>query len=267
MTFGNNGVAQGDLQFTYHSQFAVGIAAARQEWYDVDYRTLAILIDGWASRPRVWETDTYSDQGEVKKKKKKTTQCRVPSATRSFPPSQWVQGSGLGEAWRQMEMLQANGKTKSIGVSNYRIMDLEETLKGAEVVPAVNQIEIHPYVYDRARPLIDYCHRKGIHIAAYATLAPITNFPGGPVDPIVDRIALELGITNDQVLLKWAHQVSHEGIVVTSSLKKDRILGQMRALNEVQVLSESQVQEIAQAGLLKHQRVWGADGVDVKHDG
>lgn len=72
----------------------------------------------------------------------------------------------------------------------------------------------------------------------------------------MNRIAPELGITNDQVLVKWAHQVSHGGIVVTSSLKKDRLLRQMKALNEVKALSEAQCQEIAKAGLLKHQRVW-----------
>lgn len=118
------------------------------------------------------------------------------------------------------------------------------------------QIEVQPYVYDKAKPLIDYCHSKGIRIAAFAAIAPITKFPGGPVDAIVNRIAKELGITNDQVLAKWAHQVTYGGIVVTSSLKKDRIMGHMRALFEVKELSEAQVQEIAEAGMTKHQRVW-----------
>jgi diketogulonate reductase-like aldo/keto reductase len=73
------------------------------------------------------------------------------------------------------------------------------------------------------------------------------------VDVIVNRIAKELGITDDQVLIKWAHQVTYGGIIVTSSLKKDRLVGQMRALFEVKELSEGQVQEIAEAGMTKHQ--------------
>lgn len=51
-----------------------------------------------------------------------------------------VQKTGLGEAWKVMEQLKAEGKARSIGVSNYRIKDLEETLAVAKVVPSANQV-------------------------------------------------------------------------------------------------------------------------------
>lgn len=53
---------------------------------------------------------------------------------------EFVRKTGLGEAWKVMEQLQAEGKARSIGVSNYRIKDLEETLEVAKVVPSANQV-------------------------------------------------------------------------------------------------------------------------------
>lgn len=121
------------------------------------------------------------------------------------------------------------------------------------------QIEVHPYVYAQAKPVIEYCHSKGIRIATYTSLASIIAFPGGPVDAVVNKIAGELGVTEDQILLKWAHQVTHGGIVVTTSSKKDRLLGQMRVLADMKELSVEQVQEIADAGAKKYQRAYVSD--------
>ncbi|KAJ9125558.1 hypothetical protein QFC22_000520 [Naganishia vaughanmartiniae] len=162
---------------------------------------------------------------------------------------------GLGKAWEMMEQLQCEGKARSIGVSNYRIADLEETLKTAKIVPSVNQtdrdvveIEVHPYVFEKAKPLIDYRHQKGIAIASYAALASIVRHPGGPVDQVVKDIAEELSMTEDQVLLKWAHQVTYGGIVITTSLKKERLQGQVKAFATMPYLSDTQVRTIADAG-------------------
>ncbi|KAJ9109212.1 hypothetical protein QFC21_000541 [Naganishia friedmannii] len=161
---------------------------------------------------------------------------------------------GLGKAWEMMEQLQREGKTRSIGVSNYRIADLEETLKTAKVVPSVNQIEVHPYVFEKSKPLIDYCHQKGIAIASYAALASIVRHPGGPVDQVVQEIAKDLGMTEDQVLLKWAHQVTYGGIVITTSLKKHRLQGQVNAFASMPDLSDAQVAAIVEAGKKLHYR-------------
>jgi diketogulonate reductase-like aldo/keto reductase len=117
-------------------------------------------------------------------------------------------------------------------------------------------VEIHPYVIDKAQHLIDYCHSKGIRIAAFKCLAPLTDFPGGPVDPVVKDIAELIGLTEDQVLLKWAHQVTHGGIVLTGSASAERLTGQVKAFEEMGDLSESQVRAISEAGMKKHQRVF-----------
>lgn len=89
-----------------------------------------------------------------------------------------------------------NIPTRSIGVSNFEIADLEK-LKGANVLPAVNQVRrqqavrsltdcrccrqilLHPYVWQRQKALVDYCQSKGIKVEAYSPLmcAPFRCFP------------------------------------------------------------------------------------------
>lgn len=85
-------------------------------------------------------------------------------------------------------------------------------------------------------PLIEYCHSKGIAIAAFSVLASLTHFSGGSVDKVAREIASRINATEDQVLLKWAHQVTKDGIVLTASQRCDRLQGQIRALEEMEPL-------------------------------
>ncbi|HET7392153.1 MAG TPA: aldo/keto reductase, partial [Candidatus Binatia bacterium] len=72
------------------------------------------------------------------------------------------------QSWRALEALQAKGKTRSIGVSNFTIAHLTELLAESETVPAVNQVEFHPYLYQQE--LLAFCQAKGIVIEAYSPL-------------------------------------------------------------------------------------------------
>jgi diketogulonate reductase-like aldo/keto reductase len=121
------------------------------------------------------------------------------------------------------------------------------------------KIELHPYCYQKAKNLVDYCHSRGIVIEVFCALAPLTQFPGGPVDAVVKDIACKLGATDDQVLLKWAHQVTYGGIVLVSSTscKKARLEGYRRAFTGMPDLSMDQIKAISEAGARKHQRVYG----------
>jgi diketogulonate reductase-like aldo/keto reductase len=78
----------------------------------------------------------------------------------------------------------------------------------------VNQIEFHPYCYGEIEALVQLCHERGITIECYGPLSPIIKFKGGPLDPVLQRIAAETGLNEGQVLLKWAKQVSR-GVIVT----------------------------------------------------
>lgn len=73
------------------------------------------------------------------------------------------------ETWRALEQLKAMGKARSIGVSNYGIHHLQELMAVAEVKPAVNQIEIHPFfIRDE---LVIFCEDHDIAIEGYSPLA------------------------------------------------------------------------------------------------
>src|SRR3990170_5243483 len=71
-------------------------------------------------------------------------------------------------SWRALEKLRQEGKARSIGVSNFTIKHLTELLAQTDTVPAVNQVEFHPYLYQRE--LLDFCVAKGIVIEAYSPL-------------------------------------------------------------------------------------------------
>ncbi|XP_034735695.1 aldo-keto reductase family 1 member B1 [Etheostoma cragini] len=70
------------------------------------------------------------------------------------------------DVWRGMEALQASGKVKSIGVSNFSILQLERLLALCRVPPAVNQIELHPYLVQA--DMIEFCKSKNIALTAYS---------------------------------------------------------------------------------------------------
>jgi diketogulonate reductase-like aldo/keto reductase len=71
-------------------------------------------------------------------------------------------------SWRVLERLQQQGKARSIGVSNFTIRHLTELFAESDTVPAVNQVEFHPYLYQRA--LLDFCVAKGVIVEAYSPL-------------------------------------------------------------------------------------------------
>ncbi|XP_061100644.1 aldo-keto reductase family 1 member B1 isoform X2 [Conger conger] len=70
------------------------------------------------------------------------------------------------DVWKKMEALKASGQVKSIGVSNFNITQLERLLSVAKVPPAVNQVELHPYLVQS--DLIRFCQDRNIALTAYS---------------------------------------------------------------------------------------------------
>ncbi|KAH8913121.1 Aldo/keto reductase [Coniochaeta sp. PMI_546] len=112
------------------------------------------------------------------------------------------------KTWQEMQKLLDTGKVKSIGVSNFQIRHLEKLLAdpSCKIVPAVNQIELHPS--NPSPKLLDYCKSKGIHCMAYSCLggtigSPINN--SGPLleDPAIFEVATAKDKTPQQVVLMW----------------------------------------------------------------
>jgi diketogulonate reductase-like aldo/keto reductase len=90
------------------------------------------------------------------------------------------------------------GLTKDIGVSNFRIVDIERILKIARYKPVINQIEYHPYL--QQKKLLEYLAENDILIAAYAPLAPLTSKKDGPLTSVIEEIGKKEGKTSAQVV-------------------------------------------------------------------
>ncbi|MET0297090.1 MAG: aldo/keto reductase, partial [Microbacterium sp.] len=110
------------------------------------------------------------------------------------------------EAYRALEKLYADGLVRSIGVSNFMPDHLTRLLDVAEIVPAVNQLEIHPYF--QQRDVLDLDDAHGIVNQAWSPIGGITFYREGDGtstldDPIIGAIADRLGKSPAQVMLRW----------------------------------------------------------------
>ena len=114
----------------------------------------------------------------------------------------WGIGPERDEAlWRGLIEAQKAGKVRSIGVSNHNRDEVERLISSTGVVPAVNQLEFHPWVPAETRELVRWCQGKGITVTAYGSLGGSQNKARGDA---VTKIASKYGKTNAQVLLRWA---------------------------------------------------------------
>lgn len=136
-----------------------------------------------------------------------------PASKKQFPQD-WKKINQ--ETWRALEMLQADGKVKTIGVCNCFPMHLDAILETAKVKPAINQIEFHPgYTQDE---VVTYCKKNDIQVEAWSPLGSKTAL----ANPIIVKVAKETGRTEAQVVLRWCLQQNI--LPLSKSLNPSRIL-------------------------------------------
>jgi diketogulonate reductase-like aldo/keto reductase len=125
-----------------------------------------------------------------------------------------VEGKRL-DSWRALEKVFAEKRARAIGVSNFLVPHLEELLGKAKVVPAVNQIEVHPFLQQRETRV--FSEKHGIVVEAYS---PLTH--GERIDdPVITEVAQRAKRTNAQVLLRWG--IQHGMVVLPKSVNEARI--------------------------------------------
>jgi diketogulonate reductase-like aldo/keto reductase len=129
-------------------------------------------------------------------------------------PDRWAKTVA---AYQALESLLADGKVRAIGVSNFMPHHLDDLLQQTEIVPAVNQIELHPYF---AQPEVQKADAEhGILTQAWSPIGGITFYPGWGEnrknvmrDPAIAAVAQAHGKTPAQVMLRWHLQHGRSAI-------------------------------------------------------
>lgn len=128
--------------------------------------------------------------------------------------------------WKVLENFVKDGKIRSIGVSNFNHKQIERIIANCAVLPAVLQVELHPYF--QQKKLRSFCKEKGIVVTAYSSLGnPGSSFfrkSGDPnilTEPCVTKIAEAHKKTPAQIALRWA--VQQDIVVIPKSTSEARI--------------------------------------------
>ncbi|MFN8098999.1 MAG: aldo/keto reductase [Dermatophilaceae bacterium] len=128
-------------------------------------------------------------------------------------------------AYRALETLLADGRVRAIGVSNFTPGLLDRLLAAVEVVPAVNQIELHPYFTQKASAVADTQH--GILTQCWSPIGGISSYRGTSAatptfaNPTLLEIGARHGKTSAQVMLRWHIQEGRQ--VIPKSTRRERI--------------------------------------------
>ncbi|KAF3761954.1 aldo/keto reductase, partial [Cryphonectria parasitica EP155] len=152
-----------------------------------------------------------------------------PQAIRDGQTLQPDESPTIHETWAEMVKLLDTGKVRALGVSNFGVPllkkllgdDTTTTTSSSVVVPAVNQVELHPLLPQTA--LQEFCSARGIVLTAYS---PIGQPQAGTVSPVLSdetivKIAKKHGVGEGQVVLSWA--VQHGIVVVPKSENPERM--------------------------------------------
>jgi methylglyoxal/glyoxal reductase len=127
----------------------------------------------------------------------------------------WPVEGQNNNTWKAMIQLLREGKTRAIGVSNYEIFHLQEIFQNFDVIPSVNQVEFHPFLYQEK--LLEFCKNSNIQLEAYS---PLTRGQRLNHPTLVD-LAKKYDKSPAQILIRWSLQ--HGLVVIPKSIRKDRI--------------------------------------------
>jgi diketogulonate reductase-like aldo/keto reductase len=145
----------------------------------------------------------------------------------------WPQG-GPTWAWPGLERARELGYTRSIGVSNFDVVDLRQLLATASLAPVVDQVQFSPYAYRKA--LLEASTQSGVALEAYSPLGHGRHIASVTAARIADR----LGRTSAQVLLRWC--IERDIPVIAKSTHRERIAENAQAFDFT--LSDQDIAEL-----------------------
>jgi alcohol dehydrogenase (NADP+) len=151
------------------------------------------------------------------------------------------------ETWNSMLDAKKFGLTRHVGVSNFSIQKLKNLIQETEVIPEMNQVELHPYLQQNV--LLDFCKKTGIHLTAYSPLGSgdridamkALDEPSLLENKVIKEIAKKHAATPGQVLITWS--VLRGTAVIPKSVNEGRIIENLKSLSVN--LDESDLKKIA----------------------
>lgn len=139
-------------------------------------------------------------------------------------PLPTVPGLDLVRTWRALTALREDGRLRSAGVSNFQPAHLDRIVAETGQVPAVDQVESHPYFVNPE--VREACARHGIVLEAHS---PLGHDRAPLADPVVAAVATEVGATPAQVILRW--HLQHGDVVIPKSSRPERMRENLDALD------------------------------------
>ena len=145
------------------------------------------------------------------------------------------------DTWRALEELQAEGKIKSIGVSNFFQKHLESLFQTAKVIPSINQIEFHPGYWQSQ--LVDFCKQHNVVVESWSPLARGKVFGN---QTLID-ISKKHDKSVSQICLRWI--IQHEVVVIPKSTNPKRMLENMDIFDfELSTIEMEQINALPEMG-------------------
>ncbi|KZV64314.1 Aldo/keto reductase [Peniophora sp. CONT] len=171
----------------------------------------------------------------------------------------------FNETWSDMEkeFLDGDGRVKAIGISNFSVGNLERLEGSWRVVPAVNQVEMHPFL-----PQVDvkeWCEKRGIHLTAYSPIGQPNEGSSAPSllkNELIVKLAEKYGVTTGQILLSWG--VQRGTSVIPKSENPDRLRKNIAVVKfdetDMKAIDELHTQPGLHRSLLGHVPGYHSDG-------
>lgn len=191
------------------------------QMYGNEAETLQGVLDSGVPRGEVWITSKLNNGFHEPDEARQAIDDSVAKLGGPIDlylihwPLPTLYGGDFVSTWKVLEEARADGRLKSIGVSNFQVNHLQRLAQETTVVPAVNQIEVHPYFGNEA--VRRYCGEHQIGVEAWSPIAQ------GKVldDPTITDVARRLGKSPAQVVLRW--HIERGDIVFPKSVTPSRM--------------------------------------------
>lgn len=126
----------------------------------------------------------------------------------------WAVTGRYKDTWRALERIYKEGRARAIGVCNFQIHHLEDVMQDCEIVPMLNQVELHPLLTQK--PLTAFCREHGIQMEAWSPL-----MQGNLDHPVLQELAQQYNKTPAQIVLRW--NIQHGIVTIPKSVTPHRI--------------------------------------------